>query len=161
MLSKPRTEMAFIVDRTKRGVQVVTKEMAYERNLQRSTAIREAGYNLVEKWSHEMPKPRWNCKEFWEENETFSHASVYDFDALQDVTKRFAPTSDLLFESEHVPISVSLADTLDRLPEHIMDKDPDRLVIKFWASLGRRGNRLRQEICAQHTPDALEYLPKP
>lgn len=44
---------------------------------------------------------------------------VFDFEALLDTSKRKQATKDLLFESEHVPVSVSFADDLDRVPKHI------------------------------------------
>lgn len=68
---------------------------------------------------------------------------------------------DLLFESEQAFISVSLADTLDRDPEHIMNEDPEQLVASYWESLCRRGDRIREEIQARYMPEDLEYLPGP
>ncbi|CAH3163184.1 unnamed protein product, partial [Porites lobata] len=40
-------------------------------------------------------------------------------------------TKDLLFENEQVPASASLADTLNKEPEHISSKDPEELIRKF------------------------------
>ena len=52
---------------------------------------------------------------------------VFDFEAYQDPWEKEMPTA----ESEHVPISVSLADAFDREPKHISAKDPNELLRKF------------------------------
>ena len=51
---------------------------------------------------------------------------MYDFEALLNAMKRLQATKDLLFENEHVPVSVSLADTLNRQPEHTSKKNSGR-----------------------------------
>ena len=43
------------------------------------------------------------------------HAIIFDFETYQDKTKASNLTRDLSYESEHVPISVSIADTLTYL----------------------------------------------
>ena len=69
-----------------------------------------------------------------------------------DASKRLQPTKDLRFENENVPVSVSLADTLNRNPEHICRKDPEELVRKFWEAIVRRAAAIREEI--------QRYIPK-
>ena len=71
------------------------------------------------------------------ETKTYPHAIVYDFEAYQDTSKAVRPTSDLFYESEHVPISVSLADTLNPEPEYIVSRDPAELIRLFHQSLER------------------------
>ena len=56
---------------------------------------------------------------------------MFDIEALLDTGKRRKAIKDLLFESEHMPMSVSLADILDRTPEHISSKDPKELIGRF------------------------------
>ena len=85
--------------------------MPIKKTLKRCELIRFLGYNLVERWEHEGPRPP------PKRNETYPHAIVYDFEAYQDKTKASNPTHDLSYESEHVPISVSIADTLNPEPE--------------------------------------------
>ena len=100
----------------------MTREMQYTRTLKRKKAILEAGFELVECWEHDFhEKPIYLKKK----TRTFPHAIVYDFEALLDASKRLQPTKDLRFENENVPVSVSLADTLNRNPEHICSKDPE------------------------------------
>ena len=88
-----------------------TRKIAYLKTLARSEVIRNSGYNLVERWEHERPRPWWNGKLPPKRNETYPHVIVFDFEAYQDKTKASNLTRDLSYESEHVPISVSIADT--------------------------------------------------
>ena len=67
---------------------------------------------------------------------------VFDFEAYQDPWEKEMPTA----ESEHVPISVSLADAFDREPEHISAKDPNELLRKFSEALVRREEILRERV---------------
>ena len=55
-------------------------------------------------------------------------------------------TKNLLFENKHVPVSVSLADTLDREPEHISSKDPKELIKRFWEVLEQKALAIREEM---------------
>ena len=80
----------------------ITREKAFQRTLARSNLIRFCGYNLVEKWEHECPRPWWNDRIPPKRNEKYPHAIVYDFEAYQDKTKASKPTRDLSYESEHV-----------------------------------------------------------
>ena len=57
-------------------------------------------------------------------------------------------------------MSVSLADTFDREPEHIVAKDPTEVVRKFWEALVRRGEVLRERIRQEYMPEDFELLPK-
>ena len=92
--------------------------MAYERTLIIRRENLKEGFQLVERCEHqntgrlpvEFPKKK---------TETFPHAIVFNFEAVLDRSKRRQPTKELLFENQHSPVSVSLADTLDREPVHI------------------------------------------
>ena len=115
--------------------KVITRKAAYGLTLMRAKHLRDSGYTVVEKWEHEAPAP-WTytrCPE--KQTETYPHAIVYDFESYQDKTKAACPTRDLSFESEHVPISVSIADTLNPEPEYIVAKDPNELIHLFYQSL--------------------------
>ena len=70
------------------------------------------------------------------------------------------PTADLVFESEHVPVSVSLADTFDGEPKHISAKYPNELLRKFWEALVRRGEILRERIRQRYVPEDYELFSK-
>ena len=121
----------------------------------RSNLIQLCGYNLVEKWEHERPRPWWNDRISPKRNETYVHAIVYDFEAYQDKTKVSKPTCDLSYESEHVPVSVSIADTLDPKPEYICSKDPEELISRFYRSLVRRSEAIREDVTQKNMPPDL------
>ena len=76
--------------------QNVTQDV-YQRTLPRNEAIVKAGYNLVVQWDHEIPHPR-HCRLPGKQNEMFPHA----------IETR---TANLVLESEHIPVLVSLAVT--------------------------------------------------
>ena len=75
----------------KKGIET-TREIAYLKTLPPSEDIRNSGYNLVERWEHEGPRPWWNDKLPPKRNETYPHAIVFDFEAYKDKTKASNPT---------------------------------------------------------------------
>ena len=137
----------------------ITRDDAYQRTLKRSEVIRASGYRLVERWKHQEPRPWWNDKLPPKRNETYPHAIVYDFEAHQDKTKASNPTRDLSYESEHVPISVSIADTLNPEPECICSKDPEELIRLFYQSLVQRSLLIKDDVEERYMLSDLEYLP--
>ena len=138
------------------GKRKLAREMQYARTLKRKKAILEAGLELVECWEHDFhEKPIYLKKK----TRTLPHAIVYDFEALLDSSKRLQPTKDLRFENENVPVSVSLADTLHRNPEHMCLKDPEELVKKFWEAIVRRAAAIREEI-QRYIPKDFDFLPE-
>ena len=121
------------------------------------------GYRLVERWEHKTPRPWWNDRIPPKRNEKYPSSMtsiVYDFEAYQDKTKASNPTRDLSYESEHVPISVSIADTLNPEPEYICSKDPEELIRLFYQSLVQRGLLVRGDVEERYMPPDLEGLPK-
>ena len=57
-------------------------------------------------------------------------------------------------------MSVSLADTFDREPEHISAKDATEVVRKFWEALVRGGEVLRERMRQRYMPEDYELLQK-
>jgi len=62
----------------------------------------------------------WECKALGYEDITheqkiviYPHAIVYDFEAYLDEAEIYSATKVLTFENVHVPISVSVGDTLN------------------------------------------------
>ena len=137
-----RTEVIHV---DKKGNKI-TRDDAYQRTLKRSQVIRFLGYNLVERWEHEEPSPWWNDKIPAKRNETYPHAIVFDFEAYQDRTKASNTPRDLSYESENVPISVSIADTLNSEPGYICSKDPEELIRLFYQSLVQRTLLIRGDM---------------
>ena len=66
----------------------------------------------------------------------------------------------LTIENTHVPISVSIGDTLQRKPTHICEKNPVELVRNFMEELERRGKNIRTKVRAAFMPEDVEMLPK-
>ena len=59
---------------------------------------------------------------------------LYDLEAYGDNNRRKEPKPTLTIENAHVPISVSIGDTLERVPTHICERDPTELVrAQVWA----------------------------
>ena len=141
-----KTEQGNVITRRDSQGQPMKRKDAYGLTLQRTQFLRDSGYTVVEKWEHEKPTP-WattRCPE--KQTETYPHAIVYDFEAYQDKSKAACPTRDLSFESEHLPISVSIADTLNPEPEYIASKDPGELIHLFYQSLERRYEAIRADV---------------
>ena len=147
-----------VLRRDKQG-KAITSKVAYGLTLMRAKQLRDAGYTVVEKWEHEAPAP-WTttrCPE--KQTETYPHAIVYDFESYQDKTKAACPTRDLSYESEHVPISVSIADTLNTEPEYIVAKDPNELIHLFYQSLERRHAAIVADVEKRYFPPDPEGIP--
>jgi len=69
------------------------------------------------------------------ETRTYPHAIFYDFESYLDKAQRNEATAALTYENAHVPISVSMGDTLEREPTHICDTNPKELIRKFMEEL--------------------------
>ena len=147
-----------VVRRDKQG-RAITRKAAYELSLQRTKHLRDSGYTVVEKWEHEAPAPWTHTRCPEKQMETYPHTIVYDFESYQDKSKAACPTRDLSFESEHVPISVSIADTLHPEPEYIASKDPNELIHLFYQSLERRHAVIVTDVEEGYFPPDPEGIP--
>ena len=135
-----------------------TREDLYKATKRRTGYLRKAGYNVVEAWACEVGEisdelPRTQTK-------SYPHAILYDFEVYGDNNERKEPTDTLTIENAHVPISVSISDTLEREPTHICDRDPAELVRKFMEELERRGKNIRTKVRAEFMPADTNLLPK-
>ena len=147
-----------VVNRDKKG-KAITRKVAYELTLARTKFLRDSGYTVVEKWEHEAPAPGTNTRCPEKQTATYPHAIVYDFESYQDKTKAACPTRDLSYESEHVPIFVSIADTLNPEPEYIVSKDPNELIHLFYQSLERRHAAIVADVEERYFPPDPEGIP--
>ena len=154
------TRQGKVISRLDTEKKPMNRKTAYELTLQRTQSLRKEGYRVVEKWEHEKPTPWANkhCPKV--ETETYPHAIVYDFESYQDTSKAVRPTSDLFYESEHVPISVSLADTLNPEPEYIVSRDPAELIRLFHQSLERRHEAIVADVVKEFSFSDTEGIPK-
>ena len=73
-----------------------------------------------------------------QETKTYPHTIFYDCELFHDKEQRHKCTISLTHENTNVPISVSIADTLERETTHIFDADPKELIQKFIGELERR-----------------------
>ena len=96
-----------------------------------------AGYRVIEKWECDDIKTKEKQKTK-KQTKTYPHAIFYDFESFHDSTKRKEATDYLTYENAHVPISVSIGDTIEREPTHICDPDAKELIRKFMEELKRR-----------------------
>jgi len=60
----------------------------------------------------------------------------------------------------HVPISVSVGDTLNQQPTHLCECDPKVLIEKFTIELQSRASQLRAAVKTQYLPVDVAMLPK-
>ena len=139
--------------------RIITRQNAYDDTLKRTQHLRDAGYTVVEKWEHEEPTPWAATRCLEKQTETYPHAIVYDFESYQDTSKAERPTHDLSYESEHVPISVSIADTLHPEPEYIVSRDPAELIHRFYQSLERRHVAIVVDVAERYFPPDPEGIP--
>ena len=95
---------------------------------------------MVEKWECNDQKTNESLPQ--KQTRTYLHAIFYDFESFHDKTKRKEVTDCLTCENTHVPISVSVGDTLEREPTHICDPDAKTLIQKFMEELERRGKKI-------------------
>ena len=155
-----KTRQGKVIPRLDTQKQPMSRKTAYELTLLRTQFLRKEGYRVVEKWEHEKPTPWENtcCPEV--ETKTYPHAIVYDFEAYQDTSKAVRPTSDLFYESEHVPISVSLTDTLNPEPEYIVSRDPAELIFLFHQCLERRHTAIVADVVEKFSFTEIEGIPK-
>ena len=77
-------------------------------------------------------------------------AIFYDFESYHDKTQRKKVTNELTYENPHVPISVSLGDTLQRVPKHICDPNPKELIRE---EIYGRASEARKKISAEFISD--------
>ena len=154
------TRQGKVISRLDTEKKPMNRKTAYELTLQRTQSLRKEGYRVVEKWEHEKPTPWANTHCPKVETETYPHAIVYDFESYQDTSKAVRPTSDLFYESEHVPISVSLADTLNPEPEYIVSRDPAELIRLFHQSLERRHEAIVADVVKEFSFSDTEGIPE-
>ena len=151
-----------------------TVEELYQATVKRTAHLRKAGYKVVECWSCQWltttesmkhgkkpPKPQ---------TKAYPHAILYDFEAYGDKNHRKEPTGNLTIENKHIPISVSVGDTLEtvitqdgkQVPKitHICETNPKVLVQKFMEELKRREKNIRAKVRAEFMPADIARIPK-
>ena len=151
-----------------------TAEDLYQATKKRTAHLRKAGYKVIECWSCQWLVPG-GADKYGEEpskpqTKSYPHAILYDFEAYGDKNHRKEPTGNLTIENKHIPISVSVGDTLEtvitkdgkQVPKvtHICEKNPKVLVQKFMKELKRREKNIRAKVRAEFMPADIELIPK-
>ena len=117
------------------------------RMLQGNETIVRAEYKLVVQREHEsMRDHTQRVASFHASRMRRFHMQLCSILRISRPWEKETPTAYLVFESEYVPVSVSLADTFDGEPKHISAKDPNEPLKKFWEALVRLGEILRERI---------------
>ena len=116
-----------------------TRDELYAATIARTEALRKAGFQVIEKWECQYEKTNEPC--LLKQTKSYPHAIFYDFESLHDTTQRKEPTPYLTYESAHVPISVSIGDTLELEPTHICDPDPKQLISRFYGRARTAGGK--------------------
>ena len=138
-------------DKTREDLFIATKR--------RTAYLRKVGYKVIECWACEVGE-KYVEKLPKTQTKSYPHAILYDFEAYGDKNKRKDPTGNLTIENEHIPISVSIGDTLEREPTHICERDPAELTRNFMKELERRGKNIRKQVRAEFMPADINLLPK-
>ena len=146
-----------------------TREDLFQATMRRTAYLRKEGYKVIECWACEvgdkyvkqLPKAQ---------TKSYPHAILYDFEAYGDKNHRKEPTGNLTIENKHIPISVSVGDTLEteitkdgkQVPKvtHICETNPKVLVQKFMEELKRREKNIRAKVRAEFMPADIELIPK-
>ena len=133
--------------RHRRAYLKIAKEIFVRIQTQKDVQkIRNAGSALVELWGHVESKPwaKYPIPEIV--HKTYPAAIIYDWECWFDHGKHEEPTNDLKFECKHVPISVSVADTFNQTPTHILDPNPEELTRLFIVEIESRAQAVRQKV---------------
>jgi len=130
----------------------------FQKTRQQEEKIKNAGYNLVVVWECKAP----DYKDITHEKKIviYPHAIVYDFEVYLDKAKIYSATKDLTFENVHMPISVSVGDTLNQQPTHLCERDPKALIEKFMNEQQSRASQLRAAVKTQYLSVDFDMLPK-
>ena len=110
-----------------------TREDLFTATKKRTAYLRKAGYQVIECWACEVGEkyveqlPQAKTK-------SYPHTILYDFEAYGDNNQRKEPTGSLTIENAHVPISVSIGDTLEREPPTSVTEIPQSWSASLWKS---------------------------
>lgn len=134
-----------------------TREKLFLATAESTRALCLVGYRVIEKWECQDKKIQDALPQ--QETRTYQHAIFYDSESYHDKTQKNEVTASLTHENAHVPISMSIRDTLERGPTHICDPNPKDLIRKFMEELGRRGKNIRALVRAKLMPEDIGLFP--
>ena len=151
-----------------------TREELYQATKRKAAYLRKKGYKVIECWACEWLNTTESMK--YEEElpeaktKSYPHAILYDFEAYGDKNQRKELIGCLTIENVHVPVSVSIGDTLESTTTqdgkkelkvtHICEKNPTELIRKFAEELERRGKNIRKQVRDGFMPADVNLIPK-
>ena len=107
-------------------------EQRYHRTINLENQIQSLGYNTVSVWECENPelalrwlKPGPNSK-LGKKFVPYPHYIVYDFEAVLRL-RNWHETQDTMINCSHIPISVTINDSLTNKPVFIENPNPEQL----------------------------------
>ena len=114
-------------------------------------------YNLVLTWECEEPifKKLWFEKKFT----PYPHFIVSDFKAILAPFNEH-PTDDLTYLSRHIPIIITVHDTLGKEPVYLAAENPKRLMERFIEVLTEKQDAIATDVLKRHPyPSDFQMLP--
>ena len=89
----------------------------------------------------------------------YPHFIVYDFEAILAPLNEH-PTDNLTYLSRHIPISVTIYNTLNKEPVYLVDENPERLIKRFIEVLTEKQEAMAADVLKQHPyPSDFQILP--
>ena len=107
-----------------------TREEQYQATLERTRAPRKAVYCVIKKWPRQVGKTE--AEILSSKIRSYPDAIFCDFEACLDKNKRKELTDTLTLTNAHIPISVSVGDTLERETTHMCERDRKELIRKCY-----------------------------
>ena len=137
------------------------QQKRYRDTCQIDRLVRKNGWdtkcNLVSAWECEKPILRkvWFKKDFT----PYPHFIVYDFEAILAPLNEHS-TDNLTYLSRHIPICVTIHDTLSKEPVYLVDENPGRLIERFIEVLTEKQKAIVADVLKQYPyPSDFQMLP--
>ena len=118
--------------------------------------LERSRYRVIEKWECDVQKTHDALPN--QETRTYPDAILYDFELRHDKSQRNEVAAALTYEATHVPITVSIGDTLERETTHICERNPKELIQKFTKELERHWANIRRRVRAEFMPEDSHLL---
>ena len=140
----------------------MTMQKKYEQTLATTATLRAAGYTVVEVWENHLGKMPTDNLPPISQNAIYPYCIVYNFEAYQDPEgcECGRPTPDLFYESEHIPVSVAIADNFSNHTEYLVDTDPERLITRFYENIRDQAAAIRQAVREQFPVPHPQSVPE-
>ena len=140
----------------------MTMQKKYEQTLATTATLRAAGYTVVEVWENHLGKMPTDNLPPISQNAIYPYCIVYDFEAYQDPEgcKCGRPTPDLFYESEHISVSVAIAENFSNHTEYLVNTDPERLITRFYENIRDRAAGIRQAVGEQFPVPHPQSVPE-